>query len=94
MQRKAIMKPGIILPFCMTEEERERFNRWLKANGINPNYIPLYARMISHGKRITFQRVIRKQKRSGGKRVVKAPDHMLATKTETKRIRVPFEAIR
>ena len=91
MQRKAIMKPGIILASPMSGVQREHFCNWLRANGINPNGIPLYARIISHGNRITYKQARLRQRRDGGKTIAIDANNDTIWDTKTTRIRVPFE---
>lgn len=88
------MKPGIILGSLMHPEQREHFCDWLRANGINPNHIPMYARIISYGNRITYKQIRLRQHKYGGKVLALDADRETILDTKTTRIRVPFEAMK
>lgn len=86
------MKPGIILASPMSPEQREKFCDWMRRQGIDPTRVPLYARIICHGNRITYKQARQVQRRRGGKTVALDANRQIIWDTKTKRIRFPFEA--
>lgn len=61
------MRPGIIPLAKLSDEERERVNRWATANGINPNRVPLESIIKITGTRAIVTEFIFDQRRRGGK---------------------------
>lgn len=78
----------------MSPEQHDHFCKWLRKNGIDPNHIPRYTRIICHGNRITYKKFKVRQNRRGGKLLMLDSRWMTTWDTKTTRIRVPFEAIK
>lgn len=86
------MKPGIILASPMSPEQREQFCDWMRANGIDPYRVPMYARIICHGNRITYKQARMIQRKRGGKTVALDANRSIIWDTKTTRIRTSFKA--
>lgn len=90
------MKPQAINGEKLGYIHRRDIIRWLKANGIDPNLIPLHRPVIFTGNRLIFREVIQHQKRAGGKTVgmKRHPEHgwQFETRRRVVRVRVPFKA--
>lgn len=90
------MKPQAINGTKLGFRHRADVIRWLKANGIDPNRIPLGRPLIFTGNRLIFHEAIQYQKRAGGKNfgMKRHPERgwEIETRRRVVRVRIPFKA--
>ncbi|MGP9727905.1 hypothetical protein ACT3UB_11930 [Glutamicibacter sp. AOP3-A1-12] len=91
------MKPGIISPEHLSQDQHDQIWTWLQANGVR-HYVPVYSKIIVTGNRLIvptldIERVGQKNKTWARHRWVidRDGESVLPVKIRTYRIRVPLQ---
>lgn len=92
------MNPMTIRGSHLSQPRRERICRWLTANRINPNRIPLDVLIVVTGNHVKMQVMQDQQNRRGGRTLIvtrdRGGDLVVPIRWKTYRIRYDLEDVR